>query len=237
VTSQANLPNLSDGWHVVMVYVKYDYGSWINEGSARVEFVIDKLYIPNPYAPLLRVEFPTKTQVFPEKQPIPYFINISIPSSWFGNNLHGEIYSVSYALDNSTNIIAIAGHDEGLYGQIVMNGSAPAYIPVFTVNYPTIILTGTIPVQSIGNHTLVFLILWSDYGENIMTSTFGTRFSVSDKISQPINMPSQIDQTSGPTPAIPELSWLIVVPLLISLFSVAVILGHRKTVKLSKINE
>ena len=42
VTSQANLPNLSDGWHVIMVYVKYDFGSWINQGSARVEFAIGK---------------------------------------------------------------------------------------------------------------------------------------------------------------------------------------------------
>ncbi len=107
---------------------------------------------------------------------------------------------VSYVLDNTTNITAIAGRDTargGPNGPIVINGSTPAFIPVFTVNYPTIILTGTIPAQSPGNHTLVFLILWSDYGDNIMTSNFQTRFSVSDKISQPINMPSQIAQTSG----------------------------------------
>jgi hypothetical protein len=211
VTSQANLPNLSDGWHAVMVYVKYDYGSSINEGSARVEFLIGKLYSPNPNAPVLRIAYPTYTQVFPEKQPIPYFINISIPpSSWFGNNLlRGEIYSVSYMLDNSTNITTIAGADGGPYGPIVSNGSGPAFVPVFTVNDPTKTLTGSIPAQSIGNHTLIFLIDWSDYGKNYMRSSFGTRFSVSDKISQPINMPS-------PTPTVPELSWLIIVSLLIT---------------------
>ncbi len=200
VTSQVNLPSLPDGWHSVMVYVKYDYGTWINQGSARIEFAVGKPTTLNPNAPFLKVEFPTYTQVFPEKQPIPYFINITIPSSWFENNLlNGEIYSVSYVLDNTRNIIAIAGSDTSKgspHGPIVINGSTPAFIPVFTVNYPTIILTGTIPSQTTGNHTLLFLILWSDYEDNIMTSNFQTRFSVSDKISQPVNVP-QIAQTQG----------------------------------------
>jgi|GEM_PF-4206529 len=37
-----------------------------------------------------------------------------------------------------------------------------------------------------------------------------------------------------PTPSIPELSWLMVVPLLLSLFSVAVVLRHQKPISLSK---
>ena len=68
---------------------------------------------------------------------------------------------------------------------------------MYTVNYPTIILTGIIPAQSPGDHTIIFLILWSDYGDNIVASNFQSRFSVSDTISQPINVPSQIPQTSG----------------------------------------
>lgn len=201
VNSQAILPNLSEGWHNLMVYVKYDYGSWINEGSARVEFTVGKQITLNPNAPFLKVNIPTYPQVFPTNQPIPYFLNISIPLSWFGNNLlHGEIYSVSYVLDNSRDITAIAGSDTSKgspHGPVVINGSTPAYIPIYTVNYPTIILTGTIPAQSLGNHTIIFLILWSNYMENIMTSNFQTRFSVSDTISQPTNVPSQIPQTSG----------------------------------------
>ncbi len=35
--------------------------------------------------------------------------------------------------------------------------------------------------------------------------------------------------TLVPTPTVPELSWLVIVPLLLSLFSVAVIFRHRKT--------
>ena len=115
-----------------MVYVKYDCGNWVNEESARVEFPIGKPTTLNPNAPSLKVLFPTYTQVFPEKQPIPYFLNISIPPSWFGNNLlHGQIYSVSYVLDNTTNVTAIAGSDTtkgGPNGPIVINGST---LPIF----------------------------------------------------------------------------------------------------------
>ena len=200
VTSQAILPNLSDGWHVIMVYVKYDYGTWVNEGSARVEFPAGRPTTLNPDAPILKVNIPTYPQVFPENQPIPYSINITIPRSWFTNSLlRGEIYSVSYVLDNTGNIISIAGRDsaKGPYGPMVINGSAPAYIPVYTANHPTIVLTGTIATQSLGNHTMIFLVLWTDYGDNIMTSNFATRFSVSNQISQPINLPTQAAQTPG----------------------------------------
>jgi len=195
VTSQVNLPNLSDGWHIIMVYVKYNYGTWTNEGSARVEFVVSKATAPNPNSPLLKAIIPTSPQVFPEKQPIPYFLNISIPPSWFGNNLlHCEIYSISYVIDNTGIITGIAGADgaKGPHGPTVINCSKPAYIPVYTVDLPYITLTGTIPSQSLGNHTMDFQILWSDYGDNIMASNFLTRFSVSDKINQPINTPSSI---------------------------------------------
>ncbi len=49
----------------------------------------------------------------------------------------------------------------------------------------------------------------------------------------PINGPAT-DSTSSPTPtpAVPEFSWLVILPLLLSVFSVAVILRHRKTAKL-----
>jgi hypothetical protein len=43
-----------------------------------------------------------------------------------------------------------------------------------------------------------------------------------------------IEETSASSnPTIPELSWLVIVPLLLSVFSFAVILRHRKTAKLS----
>jgi hypothetical protein len=41
-------------------------------------------------------------------------------------------------------------------------------------------------------------------------------------------------QTPTSTPAVPELSWLVILPLILSVFSFAVIVGHRKTVNLKK---
>jgi hypothetical protein len=43
-----------------------------------------------------------------------------------------------------------------------------------------------------------------------------------------------VPPSHSPSPTIPELSWLIIVPLLLSVFSVAVMLRHRKTTKLSQ---
>ena len=42
------------------------------------------------------------------------------------------------------------------------------------------------------------------------------------------------DITPTPTPSVPELSWLAMLPLLLSVFSVALLVKHRKTANLSK---
>jgi hypothetical protein len=38
-------------------------------------------------------------------------------------------------------------------------------------------------------------------------------------------------QTANPSPTVPELSWLVIIPLMISILSIAVVLRHRKTAK------
>jgi hypothetical protein len=44
-----------------------------------------------------------------------------------------------------------------------------------------------------------------------------------------------INQTSlSPTPSVPELSWLIILPVLLSIFSLAMIIRHRKTANLKQ---
>ena len=45
-------------------------------------------------------------------------------------------------------------------------------------------------------------------------------------LSEPTESPTAI----SPTPTVPELSWLIILPLILSIFSVIAILRHRKTV-------
>ena len=55
--------------------------------------------------------------------------------------------------------------------------------------------------------------------------------------TQTVNIPvSSVSPASSPTstPAVPELSWLIIVPLLLSVLSVAVILRHRKSMKIGR---
>ena len=188
VTAQANLPNLSDGWHTIMVYGKYHYATWDNTGSARVEFLVGKPTASNSNAPSLAVNSPKHAQAYAENQPIPYALNITLPASWFQSSSHlqGKIYSVDYTLDNSKNITAIAGSDPakaGPDGPPVMNGSTPAWIPAFSAQNPNIILTGTLPAQTSGNHTLLLMILWSDYGDNIMTANFASHFSVGNSQS------------------------------------------------------
>ena len=54
--------------------------------------------------------------------------------------------------------------------------------------------------------------------------------------SSAVNVPATVhfyayQTNSTPTPTIPKLSWLIIVPLLLSMFAVAVLIRHRKTAK------
>jgi hypothetical protein len=60
-----------------------------------------------------------------------------------------------------------------------------------------------------------------------------TALASSDFSTQTITIPAASTSSTNPTPystpAVPELSWLVIVPLLLSVFFVAVILRHRKT--------
>ena len=51
--------------------------------------------------------------------------------------------------------------------------------------------------------------------------------------AETITVPSS-SASPTPSPSIPELSWLVIVPLLLSVFAVAVILRHRKPTSFSK---
>jgi len=58
--------------------------------------------------------------------------------------------------------------------------------------------------------------------------------------ASPTPAPSQNAPTQSitiSTPTVPELSWLVIVPLFLSVFSVAVIVRHRKTNNLGRYND
>jgi hypothetical protein len=182
-----------DGWHYITVYAKYDYGGWISEGSARVEFLVGAPTGPNPNAPSVTINNPNNAEVFEENSPIPYSFTINIPSSWFQNNqVTGELHSVCYSIDNSTSIITVAGRGMAK-GIIVMNGSEPGFIPAFTAENPTVNLTGTIPPQPSGKHAIMVYVLWTAYANENPTSTyFRGHFSVGNQTVQPSNSTTNI---------------------------------------------
>jgi len=91
-----------------------------------------------------------------------------------------------------------------------------------------------------GNHSIVIQALGdglyaegSTYKEFKISSSSEMRFII-DTTSPAIPPTANSTFPNSPTPTVPELSWLAVVPLLLSVFAVAVIVRHRKTDNLNK---
>jgi hypothetical protein len=61
------------------------------------------------------------------------------------------------------------------------------------------------------------------------TSDWSNTQTITLSANVPLNPSPSPNTSASPTPSVPELSWLAIVPLLLSLFSVAVILRNRKT--------
>jgi YVTN family beta-propeller protein len=57
---------------------------------------------------------------------------------------------------------------------------------------------------------------------------------VTHYISNTVTVISDAAILTTPTPTVPELSWLVVIPLLVGILSAAVVLRHRKSASLSK---
>jgi hypothetical protein len=91
----------------------------------------------------------------------------------------------------------------------------------------------TLPNLPSGTHSLV-IYAWGaknmmSYCETEWAAFSGTvNFTISDPTPSPSPSPTP---TLVPTPTVPELSWLLIVPLLLSVFSVALLVRHRKTAK------
>ncbi len=65
----------------------------------------------------------------------------------------------------------------------------------------------------------------------------GTNTTVTYQDNHPLMKPVTIplnNSTTSPTPSVPELSWLVIAPLLLLLFSVAAIVKHRKSQQVKK---
>jgi len=73
----------------------------------------------------------------------------------------------------------------------------------------------------------------SHYGGTYMFVGSQSDWSPTQTLTIPESNPSPT-ATPSPSPSVPEFSWLVIVPLLLALFSVALIIRHRKTANLTK---
>ncbi len=225
VTAEGILSGLSEGYHSLTVYAKYDYGTWINEGVAKAKFSVGvpvSLPLTDEYTPIITINSPSPNQSFEKATTVPFSITITKPTGGLGS-----IRTVGYGVDG--NLTIIAGENIKYANApptgFVFNGSVPAYPPIFMGNSKTVTLTGYLPSLIEGSHKIhVFIFYYEPSNDYCQTTDSGTTtFYVGNQIIQPNDLAS-------PTPTVPELSFFIILPLLISMFSVAVItkLWYRK---------
>jgi hypothetical protein len=147
--------------------------------------------------------------------PLEFTINLSgIESFAIKNNLTIQGLVLNCALDGQQGYHAPQ--------HIVGIGESHELYPPFQSNYST-----TLNLPN-GNHTLwVSAAFWivDSYGNHqpIEELSQFVKFAVEAPNPSTSTIPSQ-------TPTVPEVSWLIILSLLLSVFSVAVVLRHRKLV-------
>jgi hypothetical protein len=149
-----------------------------------------------------------------------------------------------------TPILNLTLYSAGIMGSLdrqitmsyLIDGINIGYVPLKSNGELHVVSTavGTVNLPELpdGQHTLTIRL----YGLNqrthqpkymwyVNTIQFST-YSVDPILNQSTN--PTMNATPPPTSSVLELSWLIVVPLLLSLFFVAVLIGHRKIVNLAK---
>ena len=108
VTAEGTLSGLSEGYHSLTVYAKYDYGTWINEGVAKAKFSVGvPVGLPptDEYTPIITINSPSPNQNFEKATTVPFSITITKPTSGSGN-----IRTVGYAMEGG-NLTIIAGEN------------------------------------------------------------------------------------------------------------------------------
>ncbi len=118
---------------------------------------------------------------------------------------------------------------------------ASARAEIYVANYNS----NTTSVISDSNDSIVSNIsvdfpyyLTYDSGKNEVFVASGAEHLTESFVSNTVSIISNYSELASPTPSstpsIPELTWLIIAPLLLSMLSVAVVLRHRKTANLNK---
>ena len=129
-------------------------------------------------------------------------LNVTFYAEWYEKNvdfLHFWGYSMNYSLDGKANQTLTLD----LYAFGSNSSYIGAYVPLLNLSEGTHHLTAYLMAASTETY----------YDSQTVVFTIAT------------NSPTQ---TPTSTPAVPELTLLVIMPLLLSIFSVAVIVSHRK---------
>jgi hypothetical protein len=118
---------------------------------------------------------------------------------------------------------------EGTWGGISPNGSVDIQVKSLIVYYSLV----DDPYNRPWDQSAVFTAVGESDWSNTQTITLADG-SVPTSASP--NPTPTSTQNPTPTPTVPELSWLVVVPLIVGVFAIAVILRHRKTISQNKPN-
>jgi outer membrane protein assembly factor BamB len=146
-----------------------------------------------------------------------YSVNASDYARIWGSNIF-EIESLPLVIDGIVCVAGAAVNGDALYALNVTNGEQLWTYPLWTNQ------NGGINLSSF---TYANGILYVQPYEGDLYA-----YNISSVLpSTPTQTPTQ---TPTPTPSVPELSGLIILPLVLSLFFVALTLRHRKTVKLNQ---
>ena len=216
VTAEATLFGLSDGYHSLAVYAKYDYGTWVNEGGASRKFSVGfPVGLPptDENTPIITINNPSQSQTFEENSMVPYFISITKPTGGFGS-----IRTIGYTLDKSLTIIA--GEDiksaDGPRSGFVFNGSFPAFVPQFMGDRKNVTLTGYLPSLSAGSHKMQVFVYYYDPGDDYAQTTLSgiSYFSVGNQTTQPPN--SALELINHPFIMLPIIATVIVLAVAIA---------------------
>jgi YVTN family beta-propeller protein len=147
--------------------------------------------------------------------------------------------TVSVISDNSNTVVATVPVGEDPQGIAYDSGAKEIFVANLASNQAT---SGIVSVISDSNNTVVATVPVGDAPEGItydsgkseifVSNSFynmGTSYASDTVKVIPVSTANPtLSPTPTLTPAVPELSWLAIVPLLLSVFSVAVILRHRK---------
>jgi hypothetical protein len=189
VTAEGTLFGLSEGWHSLAVFAKYDYGNWVNEGAAKIKFSVGTpagLPPPDENTPIITLNYPSQDKNFEENSVVPFLITITKPIGGFGG-----IRTIGYTLDKSRTIVAGENlqYPDDPRSEIVFNGSFPAFVPPFMGNSQNITLSGYLPSLPTGSHKMQIFVFYYDpmgkYAQKAVSNI--SYFSVGNQTIQPPN--------------------------------------------------